>query len=379
MKRIMFFFVLFLISTIVKSQNTTVNKVLTSEIKYTYTVEYPDLFPGKNTFTFTGKGLDDIMRGYLYYVISKSSDFTHSNSYAIRLNRFSPQSSGPTIRSYNCYWEDDSHQFLGLTDNVILGTSFTAPVDGTYYQCMVLYYYSNSEKKWKLTAFKEQSDKKIIIGTPDPEPPTPPTPQKFDLSLESITITPTSTSSSGNISASVKIKNKGNKDITNCYVRFFLSKYNTVTKPYQCLFSPELSIGTVNAGGTISSSTTLFLSQAFASAGSYYVIADIYSRSSNDDSDESNNQKSTGLKITGTKTLNIMNKQSSIHINNITNDDLGNTIFITGSNASFIKKETITTTEDINIINIWSDPVLFITIVNKDGVKQTFKLNNTNK
>ena len=376
MKRIILFVVLCIISTFAKSEKIAVKNVITSDIQYTYSPFTNNPNDGAE-FTYTGDGLNDIMKGYVYYVISSSTNFDDSEySYVIPFGRFYVASGttkfSETYNWYNC------KKFLGITNNsVILGDN-TSAVNGIYYQCMILYYYSKSEKKWKITAFKEKNNKDVIVGSVSPNPEPEPG-SKYDLTIESIKVTPTSNYLDGDVKASVTIKNNGNKTANNCCVRFFLSKNNTVNKPYQYLFSTVFKLGSLNAGASITHEETLyFLSQSAASPGSYYIIADVYSSSAEkEDADNTNNQKATPFTVKSSKSLNIINERSFIRINNITEEDLGNTIYITGSNARSIKQIPINTTGEMMITNQWSDPILFITIVNKDGTKEDLKMNNT--
>ena len=273
---------------------------------------------------------------------------------------------------------------MHVKDGLFYGISGKrAPIpNGRYYQYMILQYVLNPAGKY--TIIKEANNEYIDVKdsvfyavkktTPTPEPE-----KEFDLSVESIKVTPTSNSIDGDIKASVTIKNNGNKTANNCCVRFFLSKYNSVYKPYQYLFSTVFKLNSLDAGASITHEETLyFLSQSFASPGSYYIIADVYSSGAEkQDADDSNNQKATPFTVKSSKSLNIINERSFICINNITEEDLGNTIYITGSNARSIMQIPINTTGEMMITNQWSDPILFITIVNKDGTKEDLKMNNT--
>ena len=370
MRRGFFLFVIALVtSTVLSLRVNAINilDIMKENIKY----QEVESSTFSKKFEYTGSGLDNVLRGYVYYVISKSPDFTGEHSYIVRFNRFNPNN-GTAIVVANYSW-DRCYKFLGVTkDEVKIGTTSVSAINGTYYQCMVLYYYDSSTKDWEMIAFRQQNDERVIIGEPDPEP------QYFDLKINTLSLTPTTTSTNGSVVAKVQVENTGNQNITDCYIRFFLSKSNTLEKPYLCLFSPEMQIGTINGGQTItSSSPTLWMNQAFASAGSYFIIADIYTRSSQKDSDNSNNQKVTTIKLTSsTRSLTVTNDPSYINIRNISEDDLGSNVYISGNKTTRIKESVINQVGEMNIQNDWSDPILFITIVSKDGVKQTFKLIN---
>lgn len=360
-----------------------------TNITYSYNVTEGNVLNSKTVVTFNGNGLNNtgISRGTCTLVLSKTpyldnySECYYSAPYRqILLNK-------PGVESNYIFPLEGNKQYRLISINNDSYYTLTHKREqipnGIYYQYILLKFALNPAGSWAI--IKEANNQMIEVKdglyyaakkadpTPKPEPE-----KKFDLSVESIKITPTSNSIDGDIKASVTIKNNGNKAADNCCVRFFLSKYNTVYKPYQYLFSTVFKLGSLDAGKSTSHEETLkFLSQSAASPGSYYVIADVYSSTAEkEDSDDTNNQKATPFTMKSGKSLNIIHEKSLIRINNITEEDLGNTIYITGSNAKSIKQIPINTTNEMTITNEWSDQILFITIVNTDGTRKDIKMNN---
>lgn len=366
-------------------------------ITYSYNAKNGEELNYKTQFRFDGPGLDiGISRGRCRIVLSKSpnlDDFTECYSY-LAGNQISIPNKGAERGNIIPSQIDRYRKTTGIElENNVFYTVLTSTErgkipDGKYYQYMILNYVLNPAGKF--TVIKEVNNEMInakngilyaIKETPKPDPKPEPE-KKYDLAVESISISPTTVIQSGSVSVNVQIKNKGEKEANSCYVRFFLSKYQTVEMPYQGMFTTELSCSTLNAGASSSLSGTLFLNSSFAPAGSYYVIADVYSRSggAHDDKDETNNRKATSLKITGSsRSLDVVSDQSAIRINGITKEDEGGTIFITGSNTRSIKEVVIDGTYEICIKNEWSDPILFITVIDKNGMKREAKINNSKK
>lgn len=365
-------------------------QILQTNITYSYNVTEGNVLNSKTVVTFNGNGLNNtgISRGTCTLVLSKTpyldnySECYYSAPYKqILLNK-------PGVESNYIFPLEGNKQYRLISINNDSYYTLTHRREqipnGIYYQYILLKFALNPAGSWAI--IKEANNQMIKVKdglyyaakkadpTPEPEPE-----KKFDLSVESIKVTPNSNSINGDVKASVTIKNNGNKTVNNCCVRFFLSKYNTVYKPYQYLFSTVFKLGSLDAGKSTTHEETLnFLSQSAASPGSYYIIADVYSSTAEkEDSDDTNNQKATPFTIKSGKSLNIINNRSSIQITNITEEDLGNTIYITGSNARSIKEIPINTTNEINITNNWSDPILFITIIDKDGNRKDTKINNT--
>lgn len=364
-------------------------QILQTNITYSYNVIEGNVLNDKTVVTFNGNGLNNtgISSGTCTLVLSKApyldnySECYYSIPYKqILLNK-------PGVESKKVFpFDNPQYRLISINNDgyyTLTHRKERIP-NGRYYQYIILNFALNPAGSW--TIIKEASNQMIEVKdglyyaakkadpTPEPEPE-----KKFDLSVESIKVTPTSNYIDGDVKASVTIKNNGNKTANNCCVRFFLSKYNSVYKPYQYLFSTVFKLNSLDAGASITHEETLyFLSQSFASPGSYYIIADVYSSGAEkQDADDSNNQKATPFTVKSSKSLNIINERSFIRINNITEEDLGNTIYITGSNARSIKQIPINTTGEMMITNQWSDPILFITIVNKDGTKEDLKMNNT--
>lgn len=367
------------------------SKISQKNIQYSYKVNESDVINEKTLVTFSGDGIKGngtgISQGSVMMVLSKSSKLdnysecyfcnpskqTLLNKPGVETNKIFPHSLTPFYR------------LKGLSDDIVYHLDYekveVQVPDGKYHQFAILQFPLNPAGTWRVI---EESSKQLIevknglLYAPQKVTPPEPDPQ-FDLSVESIKVTPTSNYLDGDVKASVTIKNNGNKTANNCCVRFFLSKYNSVYKPYQYLFSTVFKLGSLDAGASTTHEETLyFLSQSAASRGSYYIIADVYSSSAEkEDADNTNNQKATLFTVKSSKSLNIINERSFIRINNITEEDLGNTIYITGSNVRSIKQIPINTTGEMMITNQWSDPILFITIVNKDGTKEDLKMNNT--